>query len=225
MTISGTPVSTNLYATVATLKTRLGISDTDDDTTLGLVLSGVCRAIDGHCGQRFYMDASASVRYYTAHDKSCVYAQTWAATDYDLMPSNASGRDRPYTWIETAPDGDYNFPTRSLGVKLTAVYGWPSVPSAVSEAALLWAERIFKRKDAPFGIASFIEAGEMRLIKEIDPDVQRYSVRHRGSARHHARPGPALCAGQPGGSNRAGRGKRRLHGWYWHGGLRGRADH
>jgi hypothetical protein len=192
MTISGTPVSTNLYATVATLKTRLGISDTDDDTTLGLVLSGVCRAIDGHCGQRFYMDASASVRYYTAHDKSCVYvdplvsvttlatdstldrtyAQTWAATDYDLMPSNASGRDRPYTWIETAPDGDYNFPTRSLGVKLTAVYGWPSVPSAVSEAALLWAERIFKRKDAPFGIASFIEAGEMRLIKEIDPDVQ-----------------------------------------------------
>ena len=192
MTISGTPVSTNLYSTVATLKTRLSISDTTDDTTLGLILTGVCRAIDGHCGQRFYMDSSASVRYFTAQDKHTVfvdplvsvttlatdstldrtYAQAWAATDYDLMPSNASGRDRPYTWIETAPDGDYNFPTRALGVKLTAVWGWPAVPSAVSEAALLWAERIYKRKDAPFGIASFIEAGEMRLIKEIDPDVQ-----------------------------------------------------
>jgi hypothetical protein len=192
MTISGTPVTSNLYTTVATLKTRLSISDTTDDTTLGLVLSGVCRAIDGHCGQSFFKDSAASVRYYTAVDKRTVfidslvsvttlatdsdydrtYSTTWAATDYDLMPSNAASTDRPYTWIEQSPDGDYNFPTRSLGVKLTGVYGWPAVPAAVSEAALLWAERIFKRKDAPFGIASFVEAGEMRLLKEIDPDVQ-----------------------------------------------------
>jgi hypothetical protein len=191
MTISGTPVIGSLYTTVATLKTRLSISDTTDDTTLGLVLDGVCRAIDGHCGQSFYKDSAASIRYYTAVDKRTVfvdplvsvttlatdgdvdrtYSTTWAATDYDLMPANAASRDRPYTWLEMAPDGDYNFPTRSLGVKLTAVWGWPAVPAAVSEAALLWAERIFKRKDAPFGIASFIEAGEMRLIKEIDPDV------------------------------------------------------
>lgn len=192
MTISGTPVSSNLYTTVATLKTRLGISDATDDTTLGLILSGVCRAIDGYCGQVFYQDAAASARYYTAMDKETVfvdplvsvttlatdsdldrtYATTWAATDYDLQPANAASRDRPYTWLETAPDGDYNFPLRSLGVKLTAVWGWPSVPPAVAEAALLWSERLYKRKDAPFGIASFIEAGEMRLIKEIDPDVQ-----------------------------------------------------
>lgn len=192
MTISGTPVTGNLYSTVASLKTRLGISDTTDDTTLGLILTGVCRAIDGYCGQSFYQDSAASVRYFTAQDKRTVfvdplvsvttlatdsdidrtYSQTWATTDYDLMPANASSRNRPYTWIEQAPDGDYNFPTRSLGVKLTAVWGWPAVPAAVGEAALLWAERLYKRKDAPFGIASFIEAGEMRLIKEIDPDVQ-----------------------------------------------------
>ena len=192
MTISGTPVTGNLYSTVVTLKTRLGISDTTDDTTLGLVLDGVCRAIDGHCGQSFYKDAVASIRYYTAQDRDTVfvdplvsvttlatdgglnrtYSTTWAATDYDLQPANAASRDRPYTWIETAPDGSYNFVLRVNGIKLTGVFGWPAVPAAVSEAALLWAERLFKRKDAPFGIASFIEAGEMRLIKEIDPDVQ-----------------------------------------------------
>lgn len=192
MTISGTPVTSNLYTTVATLKTRLGISDTTDDTTLGLVLTGVCRAIDGHCGQSFYRDAVASTRYYTATDKSVVftdpivsvttlatdsaadrtYTTTWAATDYDLMPDNAASGDRPYTWIETAPNGSYSFSSLAKGIKLTAVYGWPAVPAAVGEAALLWAERIFKRKDAPFGIASFIEAGEMRLIKDMDPDVQ-----------------------------------------------------
>lgn len=191
MTISGTPVSGNLYTTVATLKTRLQISDATDDTTLGLVLAGVCRAIDGYCGQSFYRDAAASVRYYTATDGETVfvdplvsvtalatddgdrtYATTWAATDYDLQAANAASRDRPYTWLETTPNGRYSFPLASVGVKLTAVWGWPAVPSQVGEAALLWGERIYKRKDAPFGIASFIEAGEMRLIREIDPDVQ-----------------------------------------------------
>jgi len=188
MTISGTLVTSNLYTTVATLKTRLGISDTTDDTTLGLVLSGVSRAIDGHCGQSFYRDAAASARTYTATDSATVfvdplvsvtelatddgdrtYATVWAATDYDLCPANAGSRSQPYTWIEAI--GRYGFPTASNGVRVTAVWGWPVVPPAVAEAALLWAERIYKRKDAPFGIASFIEAGEMRLIKDMDPDV------------------------------------------------------
>jgi hypothetical protein len=189
-TISGSPVTTNLYSTVATLKVRLSISDTADDTTLGLILTGVCRAIDGHCGQHFYKDAQASIRYFTPVDTNCVfidplvsvttletdggqrtYSTTWAATDYDLLPANAGDSNRPYTWIETTYNSSYRFPTVSRGVKLTGVFGWPAVPAAIGEAALLWSERLYKRKDAPFGIASFIEAGEMRLIREIDPDV------------------------------------------------------
>ena len=177
---------------MATLKTRLGISDTTDDTTLGLVLTGVCRAIDTHCGQSFWRDAVATTRYYTclwdddtlfidpivsvtslatdtAYDRT--YATVWAVTDYDLMPYNAAANDHPYTWIETAPNGNYDFITLSRGVKITGIFGWPAVPAAVAEAALLWSERIYKRKDAPFGIASFPEAGEMRLLKEMDPDV------------------------------------------------------
>ncbi|MBK8113275.1 MAG: hypothetical protein IPK44_01500 [Candidatus Accumulibacter sp.] len=74
MTISGTPVTSNLYATVAQLKTRLSISDATDDTTLGLILTGVCRAIDNHCGQRFWRDAVATTRYYTAeHDDDTLF--------------------------------------------------------------------------------------------------------------------------------------------------------
>ena len=192
MTISLAPVTTNLYSTVATLKVRLAITDTTDDTTLGLVLSGVSRAIDGHCGQFFYRDAVASIRYYTAIDRDTVfvdplvsvttlatdsaldrtYSTTWAATDYDLLPMNVAAGDKPFTWIETAPDGDYNFPLRARGVKLTAVYGWPAIPAAIAEAALLWSERIYKRKDAPFGVLAFPEAGEMRLLEKMDPDVK-----------------------------------------------------
>jgi hypothetical protein len=99
------------------------------------------------------------------------YTTTWAATDYDLMPANAASGDRPYTWIQTSPDGGYNFVLRVNGVKLTGVFGWPAVPAAVGEAALLWAERLFKRKDTPWGIAAFAELGEVRVLKEMDPDV------------------------------------------------------
>ena len=192
MTISGTPVTSNLYSSVATLKTRLGISDTTDDTTLGLVLTGVCRAIDTHCGQHFWRDAVATTRYYTAeHDDDTLfidplvsvtsiatdtgydrlYSTTWATTDYDLMPLNAAADGWPYTWIETAPDGDYDFIGLKRGVKIVGVFGWPAVPDAIAEAALLWSERLYKRKDAPFGVLAFPEAGEMRLLEKMDPDV------------------------------------------------------
>lgn len=192
MTIHGTPVSTNLYATVAQLKTRLGISDTTDDTTLGMILSGVCRAIDTHCGQRFWRDATATTRYYTAeHDDDTLfieplvsvtsiatdtaydgtYATTWATTDYRLMPVNAAADGWPYTWIQTKPYGAYDFLRHEAGVKIVGIFGWPAVPDAVAEAALLWSERLYKRKDAPFGVLAFPEAGEMRLLEKMDPDV------------------------------------------------------
>lgn len=191
--VAGTPTSGNLYATVAQLKARLGITDTTDDTMLTMIATGVSRAIDGYCGQVFYKDANDATRYYTAEyddylpidpivsvttlatddDGGRTYATTWAATDYDLLPENAALRNWPYTYIEPTPDGDYSFPAGvRKGVKIIGIFGWPAVPDAVTEAALLWGERLYKRKDAPFGIASFIEAGEMRLIKEVDPDVQ-----------------------------------------------------
>lgn len=193
MTISGTPVTTNLYTTVATLKTRLGITDTTDDTVLTSILTGVCRAIDEYCGQRFYRDSADQTRYYTAEWNDCLfleplvsvttlatdddgdrtYENTWAATDYDLLPFNASSDGTPYTMIQVTPDGDYSFPEGvRKGVKIIGVFGWPSVPTGVTEAALLWGERLYKRKDAPFGVLAFPEAGEVRLLKEVDPDVK-----------------------------------------------------
>ena len=191
MTIHGTPVTTNLYSTVAALKTRLSISDTTDDTTLGLVLTGVCRAIDTHCGQRFYRDSAAATRYYTAeHDDTLfieplvsvtsiatdtdddgTYATTWATTDYRLMPVNAAADGWPYTWITLKSGGDYDFVSCYAGVRIVGVFGWPAVPDAIAEAALLWSERLYKRKDAPFGVLAFPEAGEMRLLEKMDPDV------------------------------------------------------
>ena len=177
-TITGTEATgsstTTRYATVAQVKTRLGIEDVADDTTIGLVLDGVSRLIDGHCNRRFYVTADDETRYFTASmedrlwagdlvsvtslytdcDADRTYEYTWTTGDYDLLPWNAALDDRPYNEIAVAPEGDYEFPAGvAKGVKIVGKWGWPSVPDVVREACLIQCARLFKRKDSPFGLA------------------------------------------------------------------------
>jgi len=190
---TGTPIAatSTLYATVAALKARLGITDSDDDAALLSLLEGVSRAIDRHCLQAFYLEATDTTRLYTAtraeacfldpfvsvtslatdDDADRTYATIWAATDYDLAPANAALYSRPYDWLLITPGGSYTFPLASLSVKVVARFGWPAVPADVGEAALLWAARLYKRKDAPFGVAGLKRAGDLRIFDKHDPDV------------------------------------------------------
>jgi len=191
MPIVGTPITGTIYASVAELKARVGITDAVDDAVLGAVLEAVSRGIDNYCGRHFYLSAAGTVRYYTpvAHDQvlieDCValtavagdtdgdrtYEDTWAASDYDLLPENAAADGKPYTTIAVAQNGDYSLPVGvRKGLKLTGTWGWSAVPDPVSEACLIQAARVFKRKDTPFGISGSPEMGQMR-IGRLDPDV------------------------------------------------------
>jgi hypothetical protein len=53
-------------------------------------------------------------------------------------------------------------------------------PATVREAAVIQAARIFRRKDAPFGITGSPEFGQTALIARIDPDVKQMlsPIRH-----------------------------------------------
>ena len=64
-----------------------------------------------------------------------------------------TGRFIPFVWPLSHRDR----------IQITGVFGWPSVPLAVKQAALLLAADIFRRKDAPFGIAGFGELGVVRI--------------------------------------------------------------
>lgn len=181
---------TNGYATAAELKTRLGISDATDDSPIEAVIEAASRAIDAHCRRRFY--AANETRYYTAEDHDIVfvddvlsvsalatdsgnrtYATTWATTDYDLEPHNATLNGQPYTMICTTPQGSYHFTAHKKGVKVTGSFGYSATtPDLVNEACLIQAARLFKRKDAPFGIAGVGDLGEIRLTSALDPDVK-----------------------------------------------------
>jgi hypothetical protein len=76
--------------------------------------------------------------------------------------------------------GDYVFPTNSvlLGegqalVRITAVWGWPSIPKAIETATIIQATRIFKRFDSPLGVAGFGDFGAVRVSRFLDPDVEQ----------------------------------------------------
>jgi len=186
---------TNGYCTLNELKQRLDIKDNDDDSTLNAVIESASRMIDDHCGRHFFADAAAT-RYFTARcndyldiddcygvttlktddDGDRTYENTWDDSDYDLMPFNADDTGWPYTWIEPTPDGDYLFTRMRKGVEITGNWGWSETPKPIKEACLLQAARLFKRKDAPFGIAGSARAGGEMRLKQIQIDIDVLSL-------------------------------------------------
>lgn len=186
------------YLTADQLKHALTITDAGDDPELGFAITAASRAIDHHTGRQFGVLAEAEPRYYAAvrsrrrgrytveiddlmtTDDLVVavddaddgtYERTLAlGTDFRLEPANAAGDGRPWTRIVLS---GVAVPTTDNAIRITALWGWTAVPTLVTQAALIQAARLFKRKDAPFGIAGSPELGsEMRLLAKVDPDVQ-----------------------------------------------------
>ena len=185
---------TNGYVTLVNVKTALGIplDERDDDFYLEATIESVSRMIDNHTGRRFY--AETDTRYYapisideiytddiltvttlkTDDDDDGTFETTWATTDYHLMPFNAGENGRPYTWIETSGHGDYNFP---MGVKkavqIVGSFGFSATtPKPIAEACKVQSIRLYKRKDAPFGVIAGGEFQQSMTIPDLDPDVK-----------------------------------------------------
>ena len=170
------------------------LTDPTDDAIIESVIEAVSRWIDNDTGRRFYRNSSDEVRYYTAEDGAVLlldddlgslttlltdddgdrtYETTWGATDYDKEPYNAALDDRPYTCLRITPCGIYSFPTGRKGVKLTGKFGYSTTaPRPIKEACLLLTQRIFKRKDAVFGVMGSIQTGMIR-ITDFDVDAWR----------------------------------------------------
>lgn len=179
------------YATAAELKAYLRISDADDDAQIALAITAASRAVDQYTNRQFGLVAAAEARKYTAFwDRNrCRYvvpiddlmtqvgltvAVAAGAVDvFDLKPANSVAVGRPWTELVVAPAAAVKPTITQDAVTVTAKYGWTTVPDTVKQATLLQASRIFKRRDAPFGVAGSPELGsELRLLAKVDPDVQ-----------------------------------------------------
>ena len=185
---------TNAYCTLSDLKTSLAIEDIADDTALEAAILTASRMIDDYTGRFFYKDgtnAAPVVRYYTAQDwYTCnvddfvsltqiatddnfdqLYTTIWQADDYMVEPVNNPRRGWPLSRL-LAIDSyifPYNLPQ---SVKVTGVWGWPSIPAEIAMATKLQASRLFIRRQSPFGIAGTPDLGTVRLSSRLDPDVE-----------------------------------------------------
>ena len=180
----------NEYCTLLELRARVGAisGNTDQDAVLGDCIEAASRAIDNYTHRRFYKDSDTATKYYTAdyvdvlfinddivsigtlstdNDGDRTYENTWETTDFDLLPFNSSIK----TMIEVTPNGSYNFPHVRKGVKVEGIFGIDGAPADVKEACLILAQRLFKRKDTPFGIAGVTDLGEVVMLPE-DADVK-----------------------------------------------------
>lgn len=182
------------YVTLSDLKGFLGISDALDDTTLQRALDASEEQVNAYTGRRFTADGAGVIRYYDALDKGTVsidplssvtdlavavdqdgdgvFEDTLTAdVDFRLNPYNAVVLGQPYTSL-VALTGT-TFPAGSRRIKVTGRWGWPTVPASVKQATLIQAGRLWKRKEAVFGVAGSPEFGnELRLLAALDPDVQ-----------------------------------------------------
>lgn len=185
--------------TTTNLKAWMGIEDQIDDPVLSSAVDAANAAVVEHCGRSFDMTAtgSASARVFHARDPYQIvvddfhettalvvktdegddgtYETTWTLnTDYIVEPTNGreNGLTVPYHRIVAV--GSYAFPvgSRRPGVQVTAAWGWASVPAAVTQATLIKATRLFKRKDSPEGVlGGWSEYGAVRISNRDDPDV------------------------------------------------------
>lgn len=199
---------TNGYATLAEVKSylRIPVSDTIDDAAIESAINAASREIDSFTERVFY-NVGTETRIFTPTDifttdiddlhsitslktssNGDSFNITWnLATDAQLEPLNGiSGgiTGHPSTRIRAV--GNYLFPKyqpeninyNQASVEVVGEWGWAAVPDQIAYATALYAMRLWKRQEAPFGIAGFGEIGVMR-VSRLDPDVAQLVEKFR----------------------------------------------
>lgn len=173
------------YCSVEELKSRLNIGDTADDFELTLAVEAASGAIDEITGRYFWrgtdtrtyvpqsiyrqefddIATTTGLTLMADRDGDGTYEETWTlGTDFQLEVSpgayNQGAKGEQWPWTAMNIIGPKFIPvvwpwSHQDRLQLTAVFGWPAVPRNVKMATLIAAADLFRRKDAPFGVAGF----------------------------------------------------------------------
>lgn len=164
---------TNGYATLAEAKAVLwttgAAANSDEDTVIEDIVMAASRQVDEDTNKRFYTTSSDETRTFSAEQFDCIwtypiisitslktdsdmdgtYEWTWAATDYILLPLNASLDGKPYYKIQVAPIGNYSFPVGNYpGVQIVGKFGYSSTaPKNIKQACLLQCLSLYQSKN------------------------------------------------------------------------------
>lgn len=199
------------YATVTDLKNylKLPLADTTRDANLLNAVNSATGDIEKHCQRQFNLDSTVTQRVYRPDSWQDVrtddfgtltglivdvdaggtgtFSQTLGALDYEVYPLNGVVDGTPnWPYNRLLATGGPLFPIYTLRrrgtVRVTAKYGWPTVPAAIKQACLIIAAQKFRLADAPWGVAGMTEFGtavrirEIPLVKETLVPYIRYPV-------------------------------------------------
>jgi hypothetical protein len=161
------------------------------------VLESASRSIDGHCGRQFNKSGSAEARVFdpwwscggqvrfelgdvvsiasiAGDDGSGTYPTAWDASSYILTPRNAAAKGWPYTEL-VPPTVLYvpAWPVTVWPIRITGIFGWPSVPAPVKEVCFMLANRLKSLWDAPFGLSGGGDAGALDMTVSLNPILKQ----------------------------------------------------
>jgi hypothetical protein len=190
---------TNGYASLSEVKASLRITDSVDDSLLETAIESASRLIDGFTARSF-SNAGTAVRDFAATDsinliiddaisvslvqatdeKGSTYT-TFGVNDYQLEPVNSrsDGLYFPYTGIRAVNTYAWPVVDQQALVRVTGVWGWAAVPTAVKQACVIQSSRLYKRLDSPLGVAGFGDMGAIRVGRYLDPDVEQLLMPYR----------------------------------------------
>lgn len=182
------------YASLAMFKASVGIADSQDDIAIQNVLDATDTLIDLYCDRKTGFGTATETRFYTAEsyeyvlvddlvsvsslqtddDANGTYETTWTAnTDFKLAPINAALDGFPYTEIDTSVTAPRNFPKDVyLGVRVAGVFGFPSTPDAVIQAAIIQANAVWSSRTSPFAVIGSQDLGGiLRQTRALHPEA------------------------------------------------------
>lgn len=176
------------YITRQELKSYMGLEGTTDDLLVDDAISSASREIERHCNRQFNDSEAVSVRRYRATrcDEIAIDdfwtttgfileidvngdGTSWttvAATEYELTPLNrmVNGVEWVYWKIEMV--GSTKLPvSRRACVRVTAQWGWETLPSDVKQAVKMLASDTFQVKDSRMGVAGSDQFGTIVRVR------------------------------------------------------------
>jgi hypothetical protein len=125
-----------------------------------------------------YMDLVSVTTLQTDASGDGTWETTWTTGDFQLLcvdgtPNiNAGPEARPYRRIKAV--GALTFPIPSAWsaarddlVKITGVWGWPTVPDRIRRACRMAAAETFRLRDAPLGALGMADLGIIRVRENV----------------------------------------------------------
>lgn len=187
------------YVTLAELKASITMDagTVDRDDLLTIALDAAHDDLEADCGRRFYLDAVATAREFETDGRLVVdrsgstllvddigsvtglvvetgWGSSWSTVTsaYRALPENAIVQGKAIDGLRLVAGGGGYWPAYGGEqlVRVTAKWGWPTVPPRVKQACLLQASRLYARLKSPQGVVGSSEWGQIR-VSRLDPDV------------------------------------------------------